>query len=365
MAEFLAPGVYIEEVPFRSVPIEGVSTSTVGFIGASARAPLAGPLTSFSEFQRAAQSNVSANVCLAVRGFFENGGTRCYVARIAPGDPFETALEAMAGEKISVICCPEENAFPSAAAAMAAHCERLKDRVCILQSPQPVISDSAHQPPVHSSYAAYYHPWVTVASLDGTATVTIPPAGHVAGVYANTDTNRGVWKAPAGVPLLGMRALSENINTAQSDLLVERGINILRNIPGHGFQVWGSRTTDSQDSQWKYVNVRRLFVYVEQSIQQGLQWVVFEQNGPALWVAVSTTILDFLRDLWTSGALQGVKPEEAYFIRCDRTTMTQVDIDAGRLVALIGLAPTRPAEFVILRILCQTNQCMKGNVATT
>lgn len=356
MPDYPAPGVYVEEISFRSVPIEGVSTSTAGFIGAFARAPMAGPLTSFSEFQRAVQSNVGENLSLAIRAFFENGGTRCYVAGIAPGDPFETALEAMADAKISILCCPDENTFPSAATAMAAHCERLKDRVCILQSAKPVIAESAHQPPVHSSYAAYYHPWVTVPSLDGITTVTIPPAGHVAGVYAKTDTNRGVWNAPAGVSLLGVRGLSEDINTAQSDLLVERGINVLRNIPGRGFQVWNSRTTDHQDLQWKYVNVRRLFVYVEQSIQHGLQWAVFEQNGPALWIAVGTRISNFLQNLWTSGALQGAKPELAYFIRCDRTTMTQADIDAGRLVAEIGLAPTRPAEFVILRILCQTSQ---------
>jgi phage tail sheath protein FI len=356
MPQYLHPGVYVEEVPLRSRPIEGVSTSTVGFIGASARAPLVGPLTSFLEFQRAAQSNDTANLSLAVRGFFENGGTRCYVARIAPGDPFETALEAMADEKISVVCCPDENSFPDAAAAMAAHCDRLKDRVCILQSPQSVIADSVHQPPVHSSYAAYYYPWVTVASLDATTTVTIPPAGHVAGIYAKTDTNRGVWNAPAGVSLLEVRALSEDITDARSDLLVEQGINVLRNIPGHGFQVWGARTTGGQDSQWKYVNVRRLFVYVEQSIRQGLQWAVFEQNGPALWIAVSTTISNFLQDLSASGALQGAKLEQAYFIRCDHTTVTQSDIDAGRLIAEIGLAPTRPAEFVTLRIVCQTTQ---------
>jgi uncharacterized protein len=356
MPQDLHPGVYVEEVPLRSSPIEGVSTTTVGFVGASARAPQVGPLTSFLEFERTAQSNATANLSLAVRGFFENGGTRCYVAGIAPGDPFETALEAMAGEKISVVCCPDENSFPNAAVAMAAHCDRLKDRVCILQSPQGVIADSAHQPPVHSSYAAYYYPWVTVASLDGTTTVTIPPAGHVAGIYAKTDTSRGVWNAPAGVSLLGVRALSEDITNARSDVLVERGINVLRNISGHGFQVGSSRTTVHEDSQWKYVNVRRLFVYVEQSIRQGLQWAVFEQNGHALWIAVSTTISNFLQILWTAGALQGTKPEQAYFVCCDRTTMTQSDIDAGRLVAEIGLAPTRPAEFVTLRIWCQTIQ---------
>ena len=361
MPEFLAPGVYIQEIPFQSHPIEGVSTSTTGFIAAVERQPVAGPLTSFTDFVRVFGLTSGANLTLAVRGFFENGGHRCYVARIAATDPLESGLEALAKEKISILCFPDEHTFPNAPAAMAAHCEQRKDRICILQSPQPAIPDSTHQPPVHSSYAAYYYPWITVRSLDGTTTATIPPCGHIAGVYARTDTERGVWKAPAGARLMGVEAFSQAINATESDLLNSRGINVLRNFPGQGFLVWGARTT-SQDSEWKYINVRRLFVYIEQSIDRGLQWAVFEPNGVALWMAVRSAIEDFLQNLWKSGALQGVKAEEAYFVRCDQTTMTQSDIDNGRLIALVGVAPLRPAEFVIIRITCQTN-CAKSRHA--
>ena len=356
MPDYLAPGVYVEEIPLRSSPIEGVSTSTVGFIGASARAPQIGPLTSFLEFQRAAQSNATANLSLAVRGFFENGGTRCYVARIAPGDPFETALEAMADEKISVVCCPDENSIPNAAAAMAAHCDRLKDRVCILQSPQSVIADSAHQPPVHSSYAAYYHPWVTVRELgwhyDGHDSSgwacgwNLRENGYQSGSMERACGCIASWSAGSfrGHHYRAIRS-SRRARHQRS--------------PRHSRPRLPSLERSHDGPPGFSVEIRQCAppLRVRRAIHPtGLQWAVSEQNGHALWIAVRTTISNFLQNLWTSGALQGAKPEQAYFICCDRTTMTQSDIDAGRLVAEIGLAPTRPAEFVILRILCQTSQ---------
>jgi len=197
MPEFLAPGVYIEEVSLASHPIEGVSTSTAGFVAVTGRGPLLGPLTSFTDFARVATPNLGVNLPLAVRGFFENGGQRCFISQIVASDPVESGLAALDEQAVSVVCCPDDSTIQNSAAAMAAHCEKLKDRICILQSVQPIVPVATHQPPVHSSYAAYYHPWIKVAALNGTSTVTIPPCGHLAGVYAQMDTNHGVWVTPA------------------------------------------------------------------------------------------------------------------------------------------------------------------------
>jgi Bacteriophage tail sheath protein len=354
MPEYLAPGVYIEELPAQSHSIQGVSTSTAGFIGVAQQAAPVAVITSVAEFERVVGNSASEKLTIAVEGFFKNGGTRCSVARIAPADALQAGLDALATEDISILCCPDEHRFPNAAAVMAAHCEQRKDRVCILQSPQPVMPAASHDVPVHSSYATYYYPWLTVVGLDGVTNVTVPPGGHVAGVYAQMDSQRGVWVPPAGVPLVGVTGLSQQIGSAESELVSSRGINLLRVLPGKGIQIWGARTT-SPDSDWKYINIRRLAVFIEHSLSQGLQWAVFEPNGPALWAAVRLSIEDFLRNLWKSGGLKGPKQEEAFFVRCDNTTMTQSDIDVGRFVVIVGFAPVRPAEFVILRITGQTN----------
>jgi hypothetical protein len=175
MLEELAPGVYIEEIPGQLHPIQGVSTSTVGFIGAGQQASAAVIVTSFGDFVRAVGSSASGHLPIAVKGFFENGGSRCSVALIAPADALQAGLDVLASEDISILCCPDENRFPNAAAVLAARCEQRRDRVCILQSPQPVMPDATHEVPVHSSYAAYYYPWQTVVGLDGVTSVAVPP----------------------------------------------------------------------------------------------------------------------------------------------------------------------------------------------
>jgi phage tail sheath protein FI len=344
------PGVYIEEFHFAPTPIQGVPTSTAGFIAVTGRGPLLGPLLSFADFEHLATPNFGVNLPLAIRGFFENGGQTLYISRIAPSDPLESGLAALDAQAISIVCCPDDPTIPDAAASMAAHCANRKDRICILQSSQSVIPVATHQSPVNSTYAAYYYPWITVRSLDGSTTVSMPPGGHVAGIYAQTDTNRGVWSAPANLALLGVTAISQNVNDLESDQLNSRGIDLIRSFPAQGIKVWGARTTGSEDSDWKYVPVRRLLVFIEQSVSQGIQWAVFEPNGPALWAAVSSSVQNFLARLWKLGAFQGTTQQEAYFVRCDRTTMTQNDLDNGRLVCVVGVAPVRPAEFVIFQI---------------
>jgi len=348
MPEYLAPGVYIEEVQFGSSPIQGVSTSTAGFVAVTGSGPVLGPLLSFVDFERVATTSLGVNLPLAVRGFFENGGQRCFISQIAATDPLESGLADLDDQAISVICCPDDATIQNSAAIMAAHCERRKDRICILQSPQPIVPVATHQPPVPSSYAAYYYPWIRVTSLDGSSTVMVPPCGHVAGVYALTDTARGVWVAPANATLVGVTALSQDLTAAESDTLNSRGIDVIR--PLQGFRVWGARTTTDQDSDYRYVPVRRFMIFLEQSLYQGLQWAVFEPNGPALWAVVRSSIENFLRNVWRQGALQGSTQQEAFFVRCDLTTMTQNDLDNGRLICIVGIAPVAPAEFVILQI---------------
>jgi len=350
MTEYLAPGVYVEEVSFRAKSIEGVSTSTAGFIGAADGPQLLTGITSLTEFLQQAPSGSSDFLMGAVRGFFENGGKRCSIAVIAPLAPITDALEAFAGEPVSIVCCPDQNVFAGAAHLIVDHCEQRKDRFAILQSPQPTIPAATHEPPVHSSYAAYYHPWLVVAN--GAATLTIPPGGHIAGVYVRTDLEHGVWKSPAGARILGATALSQNDSSTDINLLVDRGVDVIRSEPGRGVVVWAGRTTSS-DSEFKYINVRRLLALIEQSIQQGTHWAVFEPDSSAVSEVVLRSIDLFLQNLWKSGALVGPTADAAYFVRCDRTTMTADDIDNGRLVAVVGVAPLRPAEFVVLRFVWQ------------
>jgi phage tail sheath protein FI len=177
----------------------------------------------------------------------------------------------------------------------------------------------------------------------------MPPSGFVAGIYARNDTLRAVYKAPANEVVSLAIGFERLINKGQQEVLNPEGINAFRFFAGRGFRLWGARTMSS-DSEWKYVNLRRYFAFLEHSIDRGTQGVVFEPNGETLWANVRHTIDDFLFDQWQNGALLGDKPEKAYFVRCDRSTMTQNDLDNGRLVCLIGVAPLRPAEFVIFRI---------------
>jgi uncharacterized protein len=350
MEEDQVPGLNVEEGSAVPPAIEAVDTSTAGFVAVSGRGAVLGPLRSFRDFEQATSSDLGANLILAVRGFFENGGAQCVVSRIAADDPIETGLE-FEGQIVSVVCCPDDSKIPGAAAAMAKHCEVRRDRICILQAEQPVVSVAELLPPVQSSYAVFYYPWLTLASLDGKSTVTIPPCGHIAGVYAETDASRGVWKAPANVVLKGVSGVSQDVTDAENDPLNGLGVNLIRNFIGRGVTVWGARTAASGvDPEWKYVNVRRLFIYIETSIYAGLQWVVFEPNNPILWTKVIRSIENFLSQIWRSGGLAGSTTKEAFYVKCDETTMTQDDLANGRLIVIVGIAPLRPAEFVIIRI---------------
>jgi phage tail sheath protein FI len=370
MSEFKAPGVYVEETTFRARSIEGVPTSTTAFIGPTRTSPpvldstaAPEPLRSFSDFEQrygslddlqTSQGAECNYIAHAARAFFDNGGQRLYIGCVGPdalAEEYAAALQALPESAgISVIAAPGYSARPAAAEiqqALVEHVSRAQRfRFAVLEAPPAATLDQvlAARSGIETSCAAMYYPWVIVAN-----SVQLPPSGFVCGIFARVDTARGVWKAPANETVIGALDLQASIDSHTQELLAAQAINTIRSFPARGILLWGARTTSS-DPQWKYVNVRRYFIYLEQSILEGLRWVEFEPNDEPLWSAVQQTVTNFLLNNWRSGALMGSKPEEAFFVRCDRSTMTQDDIDNGRLIAEIGIAPVRPAEFVIIRI---------------
>ncbi len=264
-------------------------------------------------------------------------------------------------EDISIIACPGRTSA-AVQGALIQQCESQRYRFAVLDGPAPP-DDSLNDVQVQrqqfdTKYAALYHPWLLIANpFPGTpgtsADYPVPPAGHMLGVYARTDIERGVHKAPANEVVLGVTGLNRILNKEQQEVLnpYPVNINVIRDFrnASRGIRVYGGRVITS-DSDWKYVNVRRLLIFIEASLNQGLQWVVFEPNAEPLWARVRRSISNFLTLVWRNGALEGTKPEEAYFVKCDRTTMTQTDIDSGRLICVVGVAPVKPAEFVIVRI---------------
>lgn len=557
MPEYLAPGVYVEEINTGPRPIEGVSTSTAGFAGETERGPLRPRLvTSWQDFQSwyggyIDQRPLNAIHCYlpyAVRGFFENGGQRLFIARVTPSgappaagslpgavlpgvnpagasgateisavgpgpwgnniyiavkqataaiaaaarqaaapsgsnaanaapealkwfciqvlyyreglpanfvdptdphnlanparkepdayelfdnltaDPtranFATTIVNNSSRLIQIVSCTgvpnliklpttkpltgapayaaakpddylgENVTDPEARSGLAALrdireislmsvpdevssdlndvaamlmdiCDSMRNRFAILSEQNQSKNVPAIRPPRDSSYGAYYYPWVRVlAPHTDEGTVLVPANGHITGIYARTDIERGVHKAPANEVVRGiltrdlaggLKPLSQTLNKAEQDMLNPIGVNVIRDFrtDRRDIRVWGARTMSS-DSQWKYINVRRLFIFVEQSIDRGTQWAVFEPNSEITWISLRASITNFLRTVWRNGALMGTTQEEAFFVRCDRTTMTQDDFDNGRLICLIGIAPVKPAEFVIFRISQKT-----------
>jgi phage tail sheath protein FI len=237
------------------------------------------------------------------------------------------------------------------------HCETLRFRFAVIDCPKslgdPGNVDPRTTMPTDTQYAAFYYPWISISDPSTGARKLVPPGGHVLGLYARTDNERGVFKAPANDTLRGALDLEFDITDGDQDVLNPRGVNAIRSFPGRGILVWGARTLTS-NSLWKYVSVRRLFIFLERSIYEGTQWVVFEPNDPRLWARVTDSIRLFLRTQWRAGALFGTREQDAFFITCNETTMTQDDILNGRLICEIGIAPVRPAEFVIFRIFQNT-----------
>ncbi|WP_405059640.1 phage tail sheath subtilisin-like domain-containing protein [Kribbella sp. NBC_01505] len=238
--------------------------------------------------------------------------------------------------------------------AMIAHCELMSDRVAILDAPpglrpQQIKDWRQNVAGYDSKYAALYWPWIKVADPSTGKPIVIPPSGHVAGVWARNDETRGVHKAPANEVIRGVLDLQSSLTRGEHDQLNPIGVNCLRFFPGQGIRIWGARTLSS-DAEWRYLNVRRLFNYLEKSIIGGTQWVVFEPNDPFLWSSVERTIGMFLRRVWRTGALFGRTPEEAFYVKCDAENNPPENRDAGILTVDIGVAPVKPAEFIVFRL---------------
>jgi phage tail sheath protein FI len=523
MPEYLAPGVYVEEIERGPRPIEGVPTSTAAILGETERGPLRPRLvTSFGEYSRWFGSVFLSDRFLphAASGFFDNGGKRLYVTRIAgagataasrvfgdftatavgPGlwgrrvwvrvmasrtldnqgtaigfrlrlaywsaqppsffDPFDEPtrgprpqyqeefddltvdplssnyfskrltdaatnqpISALAGFKptttgappalpavtggdpldvggadapapltavdfrgdadttvsrelqglrmleldpfrdVALVYAPAPSNDPNGVGKeLVTHCENQRYRFAVIDSPnaEPIGLFPRNQQSgiTDTTYAAFYAPWIVIADPLTGARVTVPPGGHMLGIYARSDTERGVFKAPANEIVKGALDVRFEVNDATQSELNPRGVNAIRAFPSRGIRIWGARTLSS-NGLWKYVSVRRLFIFLERSIYEGTQWVVFEPNDDRLWARVKDTIRLFLRTQWREGALFGRTEDEAFFITCDRSTMTQDDILNGRLICEIGIAPVRPAEFVIFRVFQHTAESQR------
>jgi phage tail sheath protein FI len=276
-----------------------------------------------------------------------------------------TGIEGLEiAEDATMVCCPDlmsalqagmidREGVRAVQASMIAHCEKLGDRMAILDAPpnltpQEVKAWREKETNYDSKYAVLYYPWIKVAGPDG-KDMMVPPSGHMAGVYARSDNERGVHKAPANEVVRGAVQVVTPVTKGEQDLLNPIGVNCIRTFTGRGIRVWGARTLSS-DPAWRYINVRRLFNYVEKSIERGTQWVVFEPNDPDLWARVRRDVGAFLTGVWRSGALFGLTPEQAFFVKCDEELNPPDVRDRGQLIIEIGLAPVKPAEFVIFRL---------------
>ena len=257
---------------------------------------------------------------------------------------------------VAIVSAP--GAAPDIVQKVITHCENNRYRFAVIDSP-PSVADPSNLDPRSSlddtKYAAFYYPWIVVSDPRSGNRIKVPPSGSVCGIYALTDNTRGVWKAPANETISGALDLEYDVTHGAQEVLNPKGVNVIRRFPGRGIRVWGARTMSS-DPLWKYVNVRRLFIFLEASIYNSTQWVVFEPNDPKLWARVKQTVTLFLRSQWREGALFGDKEEEAFTVAVGRETMTEDDILNGRLIVEIGIAPVRPAEFVIFRIYQKTSE---------
>ena len=392
MPNYLAPGVYIEEVPSGARPIEAVGTSTAAFVGvapkADARVNEALRINNWTQFTKeyCAPESQSTHLAQAVYGFFLNGGTVCYIVNVGKDGALVGDASKRQGldvlkvvDDVAIVAAPGFT-DPQSQDALLSHCENMKDRVAILDAPEEVLNidlltqvstaktsskkpkdgsdgvtapESAGLRPRQSDggYGAVYYPWITVPSVfNPKELINIPPSGHLAGIYARTDGTRGVHKAPANEAIRGAVNIAYPVAQEDQERLNPNGVNCIRFFPNEGIRVWGARTLAASASEWRYINVRRLFNMIEKSIVRSTRWVVFEPNDVSLWKSVKRDVTAFLMLVWRQGALMGRTPEEAFFVKCDEETNPVEEIDAGRVNILIGIAPVKPAEFVIFRI---------------
>ena len=315
-------------------------------------------------------SDVGAPSALPEDGTFtlSGGGIKPLTAADFIGDPSARTglggLEAI--DDVRLVLCPDAVAgFDGSDAAkerikmvqtaMITHCERMRYRFAVLDTPPGLNAQQAKEwrnyVNFDSSYAALYYPWIKIADLSGSGSTSkmMPPSGHVVGIYNREDSERGVHKAPANAVVQGAIDVEILISKGEQDVLNPIGVNCIRSFPGRGIRVWGARTLSSNGA-WRYINVRRLFIMVEASMESGLAWVVFEPNDSTLWAKVMRDVSSFLKVVWRGGALFGATPEQAFYVKCDEELNPHEIRDLGQLIIEVGMAPVKPAEFVIFRI---------------
>lgn len=369
MPDLLAPGVFVEEVSFRLRPIEGGNTAVTCFFGhiGGHDAPLQTPvfITSMAEFVRVFCDRINHGgdpFAAALRGFFDNGGAKVYVVRLNDDRVGVTSTDLdLIGDlsDINLIAAPSISDAASHE-AMITHCEGRHDRFAVLDSAPDAgsigilttLAANGGARPRNADWgvAAVYTPWIDVANVTDGSQMRIGPSGHICGMFARSDVERGVAKSIGNTTVRGVLGLAETYTDADMGELNQAHVNPLRILPNRGPVVWGARTLAGNDGEYKYVPVRRFLNFVTDSIGNGTRWAVFEPNDEALWSAVQQSITQFLGLQWRAGALAGAKASDAFFVELGQATMTQADIDSGRLIVQIGIAPVRPAEFIVLRI---------------
>jgi phage tail sheath protein FI len=405
---YLTPDVYVEEIAGGPRPIEAVGTQTLGVVGqapdpsARVNEPIA--CNNWSSFVRIFAQNGARSTPLshAVFGYFLNGGPRCYVVNTPETDPISgggkkrqglRVLEAI--DEVAIVAAPGQTS-PEVYEALLSFCELRRDCVAILDGPdfadineltrvatatsakKKPSSTSDAAPPAEeegsprglrarqSDYGSFYFPHLTVADpLPPNELVDVAPSGHIAGIWARNDALRGVHKAPANEPVRGAVNLTYRVTREEQAELNPAGVNVIRFFPNEGIKVWGARTLADSASEWRYLNVRRLFNMIEESIEESTRWIVFEPNDRTLWRSIRRDIGAFLTRLWRDGALMGATPQEAFFVQCDEETNPSDVIDAGMVVTRIGIAPVKPAEFILFRIsqhMAGANLEMEGAV---
>jgi phage tail sheath protein FI len=349
------PGVYVEEITSRVRSITGVETSTTAFVGRAIDGPTeAVRICSFADYQSVfGRPDPERELGYALRSFFENGGARAWVVRVPERAPLSNGLGALQTvDDLGLLCLPGETDLGVLRQALDVAARRglflIADSMHLDVEAALKIARELGADDGAKNGALY---WPPLRISDAAGERFLPPSGAVAGVYARVDIARGVWKAPAAevANVLGTKGPAVDVSEEQASDLADVGVNSIRAFGSRGIRVWGARTL-SKDPEWRYVNVRRMFTFLEHSIDRGMRWTLFEPNDEPLWGQVRTAVATFLEDLWRRGAFRGSKPRDAFFVRCDRTVMTQDDIEDGRLVIEIGVAPIKPADFMILRI---------------
>jgi uncharacterized protein len=402
MPFFTRPDVYVIEQPGPKT-ITPVGTSVAAFVG---QAPSAGAhlgeaiaINNWSQFRTEFAPNDDARstwLSHAVNGFFQNGGSRCFIVNlpdtdaIAGNDRPRSGLKLLEEiDEIAIVVAPGRT-DPGSYEALLAHCELNGDRVCICDPPNvtnaellktvgtvpiPAKGKPSDKTPDTSStspdasanatdgvrprsslggYGAFYFPWIYVNDALNTRgnqqPVAVPPSGHMAGIWARTDGTRGVHKAPANASVAGAVNLTYRVTSAEQGDLNSHGINCIRFFSNEGILVWGARTLAEESSEWRYLNVRRLTIMIKESIKRSNRWAVFEPNDRTLWKTLRSEVTGFLRNVHADGALMGARAEDAFFVKCDEETNPPESIDLGQVVTVIGIAPVKPAEFIIFKI---------------